>query len=51
MWTYYSVLTQDTPMIVRSSAEVILLTASCAYILRNKVLALQQTNPQSILPT
>lgn len=47
MWTYYSVIQQDVPMIVRSSAEIALLTVSCVYIIRNKVLQTQT----AVLPT
>jgi lipid-A-disaccharide synthase-like uncharacterized protein len=37
MWIYYSVQSNDTPMIVRSSVEISLLTLSAIYIIRNKV--------------
>jgi hypothetical protein len=37
MWIYYSVQSNDTPMIVRSSVEISLLTLSAMYIVRNKV--------------
>jgi lipid-A-disaccharide synthase-like uncharacterized protein len=37
MWIYYSVQSNDTPMIVRSSVEISLLTLSAMYIIRNKV--------------
>ncbi len=37
MWIYYSVETQDTPLVVRGSIELGLLTTSAAYIVRNKV--------------
>ena len=37
MWIYYSVQSNDTPMIVRSSVEISLLTLSAVYIIRNKV--------------
>jgi uncharacterized protein with PQ loop repeat len=36
MWIYYSVATDDLPLIVRSSTEVALLLISAAYIARNK---------------
>lgn len=49
MWIYYSVKNNDTPMIVRSSTEILLLTISTIYIIRNKLLNFQ-TQPQ-ILPT
>ena len=48
MWVYYSVINNDTPMIIRSSTEISLLTISSIYIIRNKLLNYQQT---SILPT
>jgi lipid-A-disaccharide synthase-like uncharacterized protein len=37
MWIYYSVKSDDTPMIVRSSIEILLLSLSEVYIIRNKV--------------
>ena len=37
MWIYYSVQSNDTPMIVRSSTEISLLSLSAVYIIRNKV--------------
>ena len=37
MWIYYSVQSNDTPMIVRSSLEISLLSLSAFYIIRNKV--------------
>ena len=37
MWIYYSVQSSDTPMIVRSSVEISLLSLSAIYIIRNKV--------------
>ncbi len=37
MWSYYSVLLNDTPMIVRSAAEIVLLCLSAIYIIRNKL--------------
>ena len=50
MWIYYSVINNDTPMIVRSSTEVSLLTLSSVYIIRNKLLNYHETQ-SSILPT
>ena len=38
MWIYYSVKLDDTPMIFRSSTEISLLTLSCIYIIRNKII-------------
>jgi lipid-A-disaccharide synthase-like uncharacterized protein len=37
MWIYYSVQSSDTPMIVRSSLEISLLSLSAVYIIHNKV--------------
>ena len=37
MWIYYSVQTQDVPMIFRSSTEITLLVMSSIYIIRNKI--------------
>ena len=37
IWIYYSVKSDDTPMIVRSSIEILLLSLSAVYIIRNKV--------------
>jgi lipid-A-disaccharide synthase-like uncharacterized protein len=37
MWIYYSMLSNDTPMVVRSSIEISLLSLSAVYIVRNKV--------------
>ena len=38
MWIYYSFNKYDTPMIVRSSIDLSLLTISATYIIRNKVI-------------
>lgn len=46
MWVYYSVQTQDVPMIFRSSTEISLLVISSVYIIRNKIV---EQKPQ-ILP-
>lgn len=46
MWVYYSVQTQDVPMIFRSSTEISLLVISSVYIIRNKIV---EPKPQ-ILP-
>ena len=48
MWIYYSQKNNDLPMIVRSSAEITLLTISSIYIIRNKVI---NYNQREILPT
>jgi uncharacterized protein with PQ loop repeat len=37
LWTYYSLIEKDTPMIIRSSTEMALLTCSAVYIIRNKI--------------
>jgi lipid-A-disaccharide synthase-like uncharacterized protein len=56
MWIYYSMKVNDTPMIVRSSTELSLLTLSSIYIIRNKMAQMQiQTqisnfNSNQILP-
>ena len=48
MWLYYNVINKDTPMITRSSIEILLLTISSIYIIKNKIRhSLQQ---QQILP-
>jgi lipid-A-disaccharide synthase-like uncharacterized protein len=49
MWVYYSIIIDDTPMILRSSTEVSLLTISSIYIIRNKLITNQINN--QILPT
>jgi lipid-A-disaccharide synthase-like uncharacterized protein len=47
MWIYYSMKIADTPMVVRSSTEISLLTISSIYIIRNKIIYQQS----QILPT
>ena len=37
MWLYYSIVNEDTPMITRSSIEILLLSISSVYIIRNKI--------------
>lgn len=37
MWIYYSYDKDDTPMILRSSIDLSLLTISASYIIRNKI--------------
>jgi uncharacterized protein with PQ loop repeat len=50
MWIYYSVNNKDTPMIIRSSTEISLLTISAIYIIKNKLI--EYKNKQtSILPS
>ena len=44
MWIYYSVNMNDLPMIVRSSAELSLLSISSVYIIWNKL------HPVQVLP-
>ncbi len=36
MWIYYSIQMQQTPMLVRSGTEVVLLGVSAAYIIKNR---------------
>lgn len=45
LWLYYSIQNNDSPMIIRSSTELLLLSISIAYIINNKI---KQTN--QILP-
>lgn len=45
MWVYYSVQTQDMPMIFRSSTEISLLIISSIYIIRNKIVEQKQVLP------
>ena len=45
MWVYYSVQTQDVPMIFRSSTEISLLVISSIYIIRNKIVEQKQVLP------
>ena len=49
MWIYYSLQINDLPLIVRNSSELILLTVSSTYIIRNKFLLYQVEN--TILPS
>jgi uncharacterized protein with PQ loop repeat len=51
LWIYYSYQTRDLPMIVRSAAELGLLSASSVYIIRNKIRAQRQIAPQAALPS
>jgi lipid-A-disaccharide synthase-like uncharacterized protein len=50
MWIYYSVYNNDTPMIVRSSTEITLLTLSSIYIIRNKWITYKSETQQHSLP-
>lgn len=47
MWLYYSIINKDIPMITRSSIEILLLTISSLYIIRNK---LKKKLEQQVLP-
>ena len=37
MWLYYSIVNEDNPMFTRSSLEILLLTISAVYIIKNKI--------------
>jgi len=50
MWIYYSVQKNDTPMVLRSSTEISLLTLSSIYIIRNKLITYQNNLQAQILP-
>lgn len=50
MWIYYSVFTNDLPMIIRSSTELTLITISSLYIIRNKLLFQSQLSQQITNP-
>ena len=50
MWIYYSVSNKDTPMIIRSSTEISLLTISAIYIIKNKVIE-YKNNKVATLPS
>ena len=47
MWIYYSIKSNDLPMILRSSIEISLLTISSIYIIINKI----SIPKNQILPT
>jgi lipid-A-disaccharide synthase-like uncharacterized protein len=49
MWIYYSVKSNDLPMILRSSIEISLLSISSIYIISNKII--NYKNQTQILPT
>ena len=49
MWLYYSFINKDMPMITRSSIEILLLTCSSIYIIKNKIKQSLQEQ-QQILP-
>ena len=44
LWIHYSVKTNDTPLIVRGSIEISLLTISSVYIIRNKIVYKENQN-------
>lgn len=46
MWLCYSLTFNDTPMVVRSCAEICLLSISSIYIVRNKI----KTRKEQVLP-
>jgi uncharacterized protein with PQ loop repeat len=52
MWSYYSSITNNKPLILRSYAELSLLTISAGYIVRNKIIVYynekNQVNPLPI---
>lgn len=48
MWLYYSFRNKDLPMITRSSIEILLLTISSIYIIKNKI---EDSKLKQILPT
>jgi uncharacterized protein with PQ loop repeat len=48
MWIYYSIYVNDTPMILRSSIEITLLSICAIYIIRNKII--QHRLENSVLP-
>ncbi len=48
MWIYYSINTNDLPMIVRSSTELSLLAISSIYIIHNKIIVYKRE--RQILP-
>jgi lipid-A-disaccharide synthase-like uncharacterized protein len=49
MWVYYSIKNNDTPMILRCSTEISLLSLSSMYIIRNKLINVQIQN--QVLPS
>jgi len=51
MWIYYSVNNKDTPMIIRSSTEISLLTISAIYIIKNKLIEYHKNKQIAMLPT
>ena len=51
LWIYYSIFTNDLPMIVRSSTELSLLSISTIYIIRNKFILLNPTQDTQTVST
>jgi uncharacterized protein with PQ loop repeat len=49
MWIYYSINTNDSPMVVRSLTELSLLFLSSLYIIRNKLNS-SKVNTNQVLP-
>lgn len=48
MWLYYSIKTEDIPMITRSSTEISLLTISAIYIIKNKIEICKEILPEPV---
>ena len=48
MWLYYSMMNKDMPMITRSSVEILLLSISSIYIIKNKI---KNSLQEQTLPT
>ena len=48
MWIYYNTVTNDLPMIVRSSTELTLISISSIYIIRNKILYYKSQKNQNL---
>ena len=48
MWIYYSIHNDDTPMVIRSSLEIALNTVSAAYIIHNKIKAIDNRDIKPI---
>ena len=50
MWIYYSISKAETPMLVRSIVEIVLLSISSGYIIYNKVHEYKRIKRIMILP-
>jgi lipid-A-disaccharide synthase-like uncharacterized protein len=50
IWIPYGVVQQDVPIVVRSGVEILLLSVSGIYILRNRCLLTKKVMPVSELP-